>query len=204
MALGKYDIAMGIGGEAGQGIATPGDIFARIVVRRGLHLSTYNAYQSIIRGGHIFLTLRICDREVFSHGDKLDLLLCLNQDTMDRHQRHIGHGGRVLFNSDSVTPGESSGGDLCGLPVGELTQSRNRLIQNTVMMGAVVSLMGIEFQVLQDSLELRFFFCPPGPTGRRPERPGGPRRVRLRGQQLPALRSAYARWRQASGGLVRQ
>ena len=156
MALGKYDFAMGIGGEAGQGIATPGDIFARIVVRRGLHLSTYNAYQSIIRGGHIFLTLRICEQEIFSHGDKLDLLLCLNQDTMDRHQRHIGHGGRVLFNSDSVTPGESSGGDLCGIPVGELTQSRNRLIQNTVMMGSVVSLLGIDFQVLQDSLELRF------------------------------------------------
>ena len=156
MALGTYDFAMGIGGEAGQGIATPGDIFARIVVRRGLHLSTYNAYQSIIRGGHIFLTLRICDEEVFTHGDKLDLLLCLNQDTMNRHQRHIGPSGRVLFNSDSVTPGESSGGDLCGIPVGELTQSRNRLIQNTVMMGAVVSLMGLDFQVLQDSLELRF------------------------------------------------
>ena len=156
MALGTYDFAMSIGGEAGQGIATPGDIFARIVVRRGLHLSTYNAYQSIIRGGHIFLTLRICDEEIFTHGDKMDLLLCLNQDTMNRHQRHIGPSGRVLYNSDSVKPGESSGGDLCAIPVGELTQSRNRLIQNTVMMGAVVSLTGLDFEVLQDSLELRF------------------------------------------------
>ncbi len=156
MALGKFDFAMGIGGEAGQGIATPGDIFARIIVRRGLHLSTYNAYQSIIRGGHIFLTLRICDREIFSHGDKLDLLLCLNQDTMNRHQRLIGPGGRVLYNSDTVKPGESSGGDLCPIPVGELTQSRNRLIQNTVAMGAVMSLTGLDFEVLEESLQLRF------------------------------------------------
>ena len=156
MASGNFDFAMGIGGEAGQGIATPGDIFARIIVRRGLHLSTYNAYQSIIRGGHIFLTLRICDQEIFSHGDKMDLLLCLNQDTMNRHQRHIRLGGRVLYNSDSVTPGESSGGDLCPIPVGELTQSRNRLIQNTVMMGSVASLMGLDFEVLEESLQLRF------------------------------------------------
>ena len=156
MALGTYDFAMGIGGEAGQGIATPGDIFARIIVRRGLHLSTYNAYQSIIRGGHIFLTLRICDEEIFTHGDKLDLLLCLNQDTMDRHQRLIGPGGRVLYNSDNITPGESNGADLCGLPVGELTQSRNRLIQNTVAMGAVSSLMALDFDVLEESLQLRF------------------------------------------------
>ena len=54
MAPGKYDLSIAIGGEAGQGIATPGDILARIFVRRGLHLNTYNAYQSIIRGGHIF------------------------------------------------------------------------------------------------------------------------------------------------------
>lgn len=157
MAIGNhYDFAMGIGGEAGQGIATPGDILARIVVRRGLHLSTYNAYQSIIRGGHIFLTLRIAQQNIFSHGDKLDLLLCLNQDTMNRHQRHIGPGGRVVYNSDTITPGESSGGDLCPLPVAQLTQSRNRLIQNTVAMGAVISLMGLDFQVLEESLQLRF------------------------------------------------
>jgi 2-oxoglutarate ferredoxin oxidoreductase subunit alpha len=156
MALGTYDFAMAIGGEAGQGIATPGDIFARIIVRRGLHLSTYNAYQSIIRGGHIFLTLRICDEEIFTHGDKLDLLLCLNQDTMDRHQRLIGPGGRVLYNSDNIKPGESNGADLCPIPVGELTNSRNRLIQNTVAMGAVTSLVGLDFGVLEESLQLRF------------------------------------------------
>jgi 2-oxoglutarate ferredoxin oxidoreductase subunit alpha len=156
MALGTFDFAMSIGGEAGQGIATPGDIFARIVVRRGLHLSTYNAYQSIIRGGHIFLTLRICDEEIFTHGDKLDLLLCLNQDTMDRHQRLIGPGGRVLYNSDTITPGESNGADLCAIPVGELTQSRNRLIQNTVAVGVVTSLVRLDFEVLEESLQLRF------------------------------------------------
>ena len=157
MGLGTYDFALAIGGEAGQGIATPGDILARIIVRRGLNLSTYNAYQSIVRGGHIFLTMRISDAEIENHGDKLDLLLCLNQDTMDRHQRLMGPGSRIVYNSDSVTPGsEDNGADLCGLPVGELTESRNRLVQNTVGMGAIASLMGIDFAVLEDSLTLRF------------------------------------------------
>ena len=157
MGLGTYDFALAIGGEAGQGIATPGDILARIIVRRGLNLSTYNAYQSIVRGGHIFLTMRISDAEVENHGDKLDLLLCLNQDTMDRHQRLMGPGSRIVYNSASVTPGShDNGADLCGLPVGELTESRNRLVQNTVGMGAIASLMGIDFSVLEESLTLRF------------------------------------------------
>ena len=64
MGLPQFDFAMAIGGAAGQGIATPGGILARIFVRRGLHLYAYNAYQSIIRGGHIFLTIRISDTTI--------------------------------------------------------------------------------------------------------------------------------------------
>ena len=157
MASGKYDFALAIGGEAGQGIATPGDVLARLFVRRGLHLSTYNAYQSIIRGGHIFLTVRVSDREIHTHGDKLDLLLCLNQDTMDRHLGLMGPGGRVIYNGDSVTPGTAADGvHLCPIPVSQLTKSRNRLVQNTVAVGAIMALIGLDFQILEESLSLRF------------------------------------------------
>ena len=157
MALGRYDFALAIGGEAGQGIATPGDILARIFVRRGLHLYTYNAYQSIIRGGHIFLTVRISDEEVYSHGDRLDLLLCLNQDTMDRHLSIMGPDTRVLYNGDNIKPGEPGEGvQLCPLPIADLTQSRNRLVQNTVAVGAVAALIGEDFSTLEESLTLRF------------------------------------------------
>ena len=157
MAAGTFDYAMAIGGEAGQGIATPGDVLARIFVRRGLHLSTYNSYQSIIRGGHIFLTMRVSDAPIHTHGDKLDLLFCLNQDTMDRHQRLMGPGSRVVYNSDTVKPGDGNDApDYCPIPVSQLTRSRNRLIQNTVGIGAVMALLGLDFQVLEDSLKLRF------------------------------------------------
>src|SRR5437764_2222454 len=108
--MANVDLSIAIGGAAGQGIATPGDILARIFVRRGLHLNAYNAYQSIIRGGHIFLTVRVCDEPIGCHGDKLDLLLCLNQDTMDRHLRLMTAGGRVIFNSDTIKPGDMADG----------------------------------------------------------------------------------------------
>src|SRR4026207_709763 len=101
--MATVDFAIGIGGEAGQGIATPGDILARIFARRGLHLHAHTAYpslirggptlpttpapgyQSIIRGGHTFLTIRASDAPVTNMGDKLDVLVPLNQDTMNRH-----------------------------------------------------------------------------------------------------------------------
>ncbi|PYL54607.1 MAG: hypothetical protein DMF33_00745 [Verrucomicrobia bacterium] len=59
--MNKIDFAVGIGGENGQGIASTGNILALIFARRGLHLNAYNAYQSIIRGGHTFLTIRAGD-----------------------------------------------------------------------------------------------------------------------------------------------
>src|ERR1051326_2044999 len=105
IGVSRMDLAIGIGGAAGQGIATPGDILARILVRRGLHLKTYNAYQSIVRGGHIFLTIRTSAQPVLSTGDKLDLMITLNQDTMDRHLNLMGPGSVVLYNSDKIKPG---------------------------------------------------------------------------------------------------
>ena len=124
---GVFDFALAIGGEAGQGIATPGNILARLFIRRGLYLNAYNAYQSIVRGGHIFLTIRIAQEPVYTHGDKLDLLLCLNQDTMDRHLGLMGEGTRAIFNSDAINPGNPRQGvELCPIPVSQVSESRNR------------------------------------------------------------------------------
>jgi 2-oxoglutarate/2-oxoacid ferredoxin oxidoreductase subunit alpha len=89
----KKTFAIGIGGAAGQGVATPGDIFAKIFSRRGLHLNAYNACQSIIRGGHTFLTIRTGPEKVTNMGDRVDLLIPLNQDAMDRHLRLLTAGG---------------------------------------------------------------------------------------------------------------
>jgi 2-oxoglutarate ferredoxin oxidoreductase subunit alpha len=152
------DLAIGIGGAAGQGIATPGDILARIFVRRGLHVNAYNAYQSIIRGGHIFLTLRTSDQPVLSHGDKLDVLVPLNQDTMNRHLRLMRAGSAVLFNRDTIEPGAvPKGVQLCPFSVKELAPTiRGDLVQNTIALAALLRLIKVEFEVLEEILTLQF------------------------------------------------
>ena len=154
---GTFDFALAIGGEAGQGIATPGNILTRLFIRRGLSFNAYNAYQSIVRGGHIFLTVRISDAPLYNHGDKLDLLLCLNQDTMNRHLGLMGEGTKAVYNSDTIDPGNPRQGmELCPIPVSQVTGSRNRLVQNTVAVGATCALMQLDFGILEDSLKVRF------------------------------------------------
>src|SRR5581483_5465344 len=150
--MAKVDFAIGIGGEAGQGIATPGDILARIFARRGLNLNAYNAYQSLIRGGHTFLTIRASDGPVRNMGDKLDILIPLNQDTMDRHLRLLKAGACVLFDSDKIKPGAAAEGvQLCPLPMKQLTTG-NKLAGNTVSIAATLQMLGVEFKALEESL----------------------------------------------------
>jgi 2-oxoglutarate ferredoxin oxidoreductase subunit alpha len=154
----RKTFAIGIGGAAGQGVATPGDIFAKIFSRRGLHLNAYNAYQSIIRGGHTFLTIRTGPEKVTNMGDRLDLLIPLNQDAMDRHLGLLTDRAACLYNSDTIRPGVGAPGvQLCPLPVSNLADvTRNKVAQNTLAVGAGLSMMGIGFQALEQVLAEQF------------------------------------------------
>jgi 2-oxoglutarate ferredoxin oxidoreductase subunit alpha len=154
--MATVDFAIGIGGAAGQGIATPGNILARIFARRGLNLNAYNAYQSIIRGGHTFLTVRVSDGPTRNMGDSLDVMVPLNQDTMDRHLHVMPAGSRVVFDGDKLKPGEAPEGvQLCPMPMKELTGG-NKLAGNTVAVAAVLQMLGVECEVLETALTQQF------------------------------------------------
>jgi 2-oxoglutarate ferredoxin oxidoreductase subunit alpha len=150
--------AVAIGGAAGQGVATPGDIFAKIFARRGLHINAYNAYQSIIRGGHTFLTIRTGIEEVTCFGDRIDLLIPLNQDSIDRHLNLMKSGSAVVFNSDTIKPGlRADGVQLCPLPVLQLSKgSRTKVEQNILALAASLKMMGVDFGPVEKILTEQF------------------------------------------------
>jgi 2-oxoglutarate ferredoxin oxidoreductase subunit alpha len=154
--MAKVDFAVGIGGENGQGIASTGDILARIFSRRGLHLNAYNAYQSIIRGGHTFLTIRASDAPVRNLGDKIDVFIPLNQDTMERHLQLLKTGACAIYDHEKIKPGQAAKGvQLCPMPIKELTKG-NRLAANTAALGATLQLLGIDPESLEAVVTRQF------------------------------------------------
>src|SRR6266705_1462256 len=154
--MNKIDFAVGIGGENGQGIASTGNILALIFARRGLHLNAYNAYQSIIRDGHTFLTIRAGEAPVRNMGDKIDVLIPLNQDTMDRHLHLLKSGACAIYDKEKVTPGKAADGvQLCAMPMKELTKG-NKLEVNTAALGATLQLIGIESEPLETVISRQF------------------------------------------------
>src|SRR3989449_2573835 len=154
--MATVDFAVGIGGENGQGIASTGDILARIFARRGLHLNAYNAYQSIIRGGRTFLTIRAGDAPVRNMGDQIDVFIPLNQDAMDRHLHLLKSGACAIYDKEKVTPGKAADGvQLCAMPMKELTKG-NKLAVNTAALGATLQLLGIESEPLETVISRQF------------------------------------------------
>jgi len=154
--MNKVDFAVAIGGENGQGIASTGDILARIFARRGLHLNAYNAYQSIIRGGHTFLTIRASEAPVGCVGDKIDVFIPLNQDTMDRHLHLLRAGACAVYDHERLKPGAAADGvQLCPMPMKELTRG-NKLATNTAALGATLQLLGIESEPLEAVVARQF------------------------------------------------
>ncbi|MCI0538155.1 MAG: 2-oxoacid:acceptor oxidoreductase subunit alpha [Verrucomicrobiales bacterium] len=154
--MATVDFAVAIGGENGQGIASTGDILARIFARRGLHLNAYNAYQSIIRGGHTFLTIRAGETPVRNMGDKIDVFIPLNQDTMNRHLRLLKAGACAIYDSEKIKPGEAASGvQFCPMPMKELTKG-NKLATNTAALGATLQVLGIESEPLEAVVARQF------------------------------------------------
>jgi len=149
----KRDVIVGIGGAAGDGLDKSGDTIAKTCSRLGLYVTAYNSYQSVIRGGHIWLRVRIAEEKVSSHGDHLNVLIALNQDSIERHAREVEPGGAVIYNADKLTCDStliSSQVLLVPLPIKELTKSFGRLppiMQNTVALGALLYLLGLEFDM---------------------------------------------------------
>jgi len=154
------DLVVGIGGAAGDGVASAGNSLALALARQGQGVFAYNSYQSVIRGGHSYLRMRVSARKPLNHGDQVDALIALNQDTLDRHLQELSAGGVALFNAAKVKPGYDApeGVQLCPLPVPELTPAFKDLpvIQNIVAVGAVIRVMGLDFAGIESVLQSTF------------------------------------------------
>ncbi len=152
------EIVAGIGGAAGDGGASTADNLALACARQGLHVYVYTSYQSLIRGGHSWVRLRISPRKPFNMGDQVQCMIALNQDAMDRHLQELKSGGLCVYNSDKVKPGKVPPGvQLCPLPVFELVgRDALPIMQNTAALGALTRLIGLDFEALSSVFEYTF------------------------------------------------
>ena len=88
-----------IGGIAGDGINEAGQTAARLMTRQGYRIFMYYDYPSLIRGGHNFSIVRASSERIGACRDEVDLLIALNQDTLDRHASRLKEDSIIIYDA---------------------------------------------------------------------------------------------------------
>ncbi len=151
------DITIKIAGAAGQGMQTIGFILGKILTRSGLHVFAAQDNESRIRGGHNFFQLRISEDPVISMTERVDVLVALNQNSVDLHEGELSGKGTVVFDSEQIQAKKKTA-NLCGIPLENLAieHAGNKRYFNTVALGAVIGILNGDFQRLDDFLKTFF------------------------------------------------
>jgi 2-oxoglutarate ferredoxin oxidoreductase subunit alpha len=126
-----------IGGEAGQGLVTVGQILAKSLVRSGYFICATQSYQSRIRGGHNTFAIRVGVDEVIAPRELVDLLVALDRDTVSLHSGDLASDGLMVLDGAFDIAGDS----VLRVPLRELAQER---FSNIVALGVVGSLLGLD------------------------------------------------------------
>jgi len=125
-----------IGGEAGQGLVTLGQILAKGLVRSGYSIVVTQGYQSRIRGGHNTFAIRVSTGEVIAPQESVDFLVALDKDTINLHRTDLSPKHLIVCDEGFGTDGDS----FLKVPFKELAQER---FSNIVALGVVASLLGL-------------------------------------------------------------
>ncbi len=155
------DFSWKVAGAAGDGILSAGMLFAKTCMRGGLNVFATAEYPSLIRGGHNHLDVRIAERKIFAHTKHLDLLIALNQDSVEFHSHKIVSGGAIIYDGDEMNLTHESIGrndiHLFPIPLKKIASENGGLImRNTIAMGATLGLLDFGLGLFNKVLEDRF------------------------------------------------
>lgn len=124
-----------IGGKAGQGINRVSKIVSHVLVNQGYYTFNYRDYQSLIRGGHNFNVLSVSDKMISSHESKIDILVALDQRTIDTHKHELKKGGIIIDFDDFKDLGMNL---------------------NMALSGALIKILGFDKKILIEEIK-RYF-----------------------------------------------
>ncbi|MFH1069216.1 MAG: 2-oxoacid:acceptor oxidoreductase subunit alpha [Candidatus Glassbacteria bacterium] len=202
------ELSILLGGSQGQGLQSMGAVITRSLSRLGLHVFAIQDFESRIRGGHTFYLLRTADRRLDAHVDRVDIIVALDEDTLKLHRERLSAHGVIVFDSDKIKTGYA-GDSFLPLALTSICRDHegSAAMANTVALGAVWAVMGLEGKVVEGVLEsffgrksrevveknVRVFAAgyELGRNRRRPELeltpPGGPARLVLSGTEAVGL-----------------
>jgi 2-oxoglutarate ferredoxin oxidoreductase subunit alpha len=146
------DITFNIGGEAGQGIDTIGDLLAQVFVQAGFYTFTIKDFESRIRGGYNFTQIRVSDKPIHAPVDSIDVIVALSRDAVVGVRDKLVEEGVIIFD-DTI---EFDDLDACHYPAPLEKIAKevggNIRMMNAAALGAILSVIKFPFKLAEDVL----------------------------------------------------
>src|SRR5690348_15808758 len=148
----------------GTGSASANALFTKAVFRMGIPVTAKNIFPSNIQGLPTWYEVRVSEKGYLGRREGIDLMVCVNPQSMARDYADVRPGGYFLYDSSKPLPPGYERDDIThlGIPLMELcnvefTDARQRqLFKNIVYIGALSVLFGIEFSVLEKLIADQF------------------------------------------------
>jgi 2-oxoglutarate ferredoxin oxidoreductase subunit alpha len=112
------------GGKAGQGPNILTEVVSAGLIKKGFYVFYSRDYQSLIRGGHNFNILSFSDMPIESNSSKIDILVCLDENTKILHKKSLKKNGIIIKGNE----------------------------ENMFFAGALYKILGIDIRILEDEL----------------------------------------------------
>lgn len=139
-----------IGGAAGQGLATVGQLLTKALIRSGYHVVVRQDYMSRVRGGHNTYIIRASVDEILAPREAMDVLVAMNQESVDLHVDELTDKARI-FGSDEL---DYKDHPSVGIPLKELAPKP--IFYNVAALGVLASVLGIDREVPAELLAATF------------------------------------------------
>lgn len=142
-----------IGGSAGQGMDTISNNIEKILHKLGYYLLSTKNYESRVRGGHNYIQIRFSSHPIYSHSNKFDFIIALNDEIVKHHKDKLKNNGVILCDNSIASVDDN----IFSAPINNTAKSLgNILMSNTVSLGIFVKIFNLNLDIALNVLSSSF------------------------------------------------
>lgn len=149
----KNEITIKIAGEAGQGVQTIGTALGKIFKDAGFSVFANLDYMSRIRGGNNFFQIRVSTEAVKALREEVDILVCLNQESISLHEKSLSKEGVVIVDKEKFSL-KKINKIYCDIPFYKIAKDigGSDIYINSAASGIISAAAGVDFKFTEKTL----------------------------------------------------
>jgi len=152
------DLILRIAGESGEGVITIGETLCKIAAREGIHIVTFRTFPAEIKGGACMIQVRLSERRIPYHGERVDFLVCLNQEAVEENLPNLKEHGVLLCEAECELAEKNPGWTVYKVPFDRIATREigSRISKNIVVLGTLSHLLALPKETIEKFISEKF------------------------------------------------